>query len=101
MWRAPTGLGEPVAPLDQAQFGVPVRFEPGTNFGADRGFVDFAHVSVPSRRPMPHHLFTVVTGVAEQHLRTFGPFEPEMRVVVPGETNPAVDLDRVDGGLHI
>ena len=40
-------------------------------------------------------------GIAEEHLGTLGALEPEMGVVVPGEADAAVDLDRVDRGLHI
>jgi hypothetical protein len=34
--RAPTGFGEFVTPIDQADFGIPMGFEPGPDFSADR-----------------------------------------------------------------
>ena len=54
---------------------------------------------IPSRCPMPHHLLAMLAGIAEQHLRAFGAFEPEMRVVVPGKADAAMDLDGVNGSL--
>src|SRR5215469_9017634 len=58
-------------------------------------------MSLPSGWPVLQHQFAVIVGVAQQHLGAFRPLEPEMRVVVPSETDAAVDLHGVNGGLHI
>src|SRR6516165_192001 len=58
-------------------------------------------MSLPSSWPVLPHQFAVIVGVAQQHLGAFRPLEPEMRVIVPGEANTAVDLHGVNGGLHI
>ena len=50
---------------------------------------------------MLHHRLAMLVGIAEQDLRTLGPLEPEVGVVVPGEADAAVHLDRMDGGLQV
>ena len=50
---------------------------------------------------MPHQLLAVRARVAEENLRTLGSLVEEMRVVLPGEADAAVDLDAVLRRLHV
>src|SRR5580704_13596458 len=57
--------------------------------------------SIGSHPPRLQHPLAVPGRVAQEHLGALGALEPEVGVVVPGEADPAVDLDGVDGGLQI
>jgi citronellol/citronellal dehydrogenase len=55
-----------------------------------------AEFGVPVPRLQPDaggQAFAVVAGVAEEQLAGFGPLEVQVRVVLPGEADAAVDLD--------
>src|SRR6202034_4218224 len=54
-----------------------------------------------SMSPGPHHLFAMPDRISQERLGAFGALEPKVRIVVPGEADAAVDLDRMDRGLQI
>ena len=100
--HAPPGLGQFGAPLDKAEPGVPVFREPGTQFGPHPRFRYVrSSFNSPSFSPVPYHALTMMAGIAEKHLRTFRPLEPEMGIIVPGEPDTAMHLNRMNRRLHI
>src|SRR5580698_11103217 len=54
-----------------------------------------------AQTPTLHQEFPVVTWQTEKYLRAFGALEPQMRVVVPGETDAAMNLDTFDRGMQV
>ena len=51
--------------------------------------------------PTPHQQFAVVGGIAKESFRTLGALVPKVGIVVPGEADPAVNLDAVACGTHV
>ena len=96
--HAPSGIGELPTPLHQRHIRIPVGREPLAYFGTHLGFADFTH---RSNSPALHQELPVVTRLTEEHLRAFGALEPEMRVVVPGETDAAMNLNTFGRGMQV
>src|SRR5215471_16959307 len=51
--------------------------------------------------PDLHQALAMVRRAAEENLGALCPLEPQMGIVVPGEAYTPVNLDSVNGGLHI
>src|SRR5260370_19173350 len=51
--------------------------------------------------PVLHHQLPMLIAIAKQDLPAFAALEPEMRVVVPGEADAAMHLDRMNGSLQL